>query len=272
MEIKLGEKIRTLRKQKNISQEVLAQYLGISFQAVSKWENGTALPDVAVIPAIASFFGVSTDELFDFNRFEFEKRIEQIVLDSVKYRQSDPEKCEEILRAGLKKYPGNDILLNNLLYVLDMPDRQEEIITICQSLIAGTKDDAVKYDACRILAETYREMGEYALCKQTLEMIPEIYFTKLELQAALLQGEDMLRPARAQRNLSAESLVEMLMRLGDYHEKQGNLELAANKRRVAQKIILAMKDEISDLNSSKRFYEYYGVETYQKLEEKLKEQ
>ncbi|MBQ4113237.1 MAG: helix-turn-helix transcriptional regulator, partial [Clostridia bacterium] len=55
--MKLGEKIKTLRKQKNISQEVLAQYLGVTFQAVSKWENGTTMPDVATIPAIASFFG-----------------------------------------------------------------------------------------------------------------------------------------------------------------------------------------------------------------------
>ena len=42
MQIKLGEKIRSLRKSRNISQEVLAQYLGVSFQAVSKWENGVS--------------------------------------------------------------------------------------------------------------------------------------------------------------------------------------------------------------------------------------
>lgn len=42
MQIKLGEKIRSLRKEKNIPQEVLAQYLGVTFQAVSKWENGVS--------------------------------------------------------------------------------------------------------------------------------------------------------------------------------------------------------------------------------------
>ena len=42
--IKLGEKIKSLRKQKNISQEVFANYLGVSFQAVSKWENGLGFP------------------------------------------------------------------------------------------------------------------------------------------------------------------------------------------------------------------------------------
>ncbi len=60
MNIRLGQKIKSLRKAKNISQEVLAQYLGVSFQAVSKWETETAMPDVTLIPAIASFFEVST--------------------------------------------------------------------------------------------------------------------------------------------------------------------------------------------------------------------
>lgn len=42
MEFNIGSKIKKLRRQKNISQEVLAQYLGISFQAVSKWESGVS--------------------------------------------------------------------------------------------------------------------------------------------------------------------------------------------------------------------------------------
>ena len=54
----LGEKIKALRKKRGVSQEYLADRLGISFQAVSKWETGTTLPDVTLIPAIASFFGV----------------------------------------------------------------------------------------------------------------------------------------------------------------------------------------------------------------------
>ena len=50
MQLNTGEKIKLLRKEKNISQEVLAQYLGVTFQAVSKWETGAALPGVATIP------------------------------------------------------------------------------------------------------------------------------------------------------------------------------------------------------------------------------
>ena len=96
--IKLGEKIKSLRKQKNISQEIFANYLGVSFQAVSKWENGNTMPDVTMIPAIASFFGVSTDELFDFNLYEIEKNVESIVDKYSKYWDKDKQKCEQILR------------------------------------------------------------------------------------------------------------------------------------------------------------------------------
>lgn len=78
MAMKIGEKIKALRKEKNISQESLAKVLGVTFQAVSKWETNTTAPDVSLIPPIASFFGVSIDELFDYNVFENEQRIDSI--------------------------------------------------------------------------------------------------------------------------------------------------------------------------------------------------
>ena len=103
--IKIGEKIKFLRKQKNISQEVLANYLGVSFQAVSKWENGSTMPDVTLIPAIASFFSVTTDEIFDFNLMEMEKQVDAICDEALECRLSDSEKAERILREGLRKFP-----------------------------------------------------------------------------------------------------------------------------------------------------------------------
>lgn len=210
MNIRLGDKIRSLRKEKNISQEVLAQYLGISFQAVSKWENGTAMPDVFLIPAIASFFGVSTDELFDYNRLENNRKVKEICDRAFSFRFSDPEKSEAILREGLKQFPGNDIILNNLLCVMKAPERAEEIITICKTLITGTRDDAVKYDALRILADTYHEIGQQALVEPTLEEIPEIYFTKLQQMAALLEGEKAAKAAKSQLSICMDQMLEML--------------------------------------------------------------
>ena len=241
--IKLGEKIKSLRKQKNISQEVFANYLGVSFQAVSKWENGNTMPDVTMIPAIASFFGISTDELFDFNLFETEKQVEAICAESWKYRNSDVAKSEEILRKGLQRYPGNDIILNNLLYTLDYQTRAEEVISICKSLITSTKDDSVKYDACRILATCYKENGQVDLIEPTLEMIPEIYFSKLELMASLLDGEDSYEAAQKQKNISAEDLIDMLVIAGKYLKNRGENEKAISQFRIAKKIMDAFSED-----------------------------
>ena len=233
MNIKIGEKIKLLRKQKNISQEVLAQYLGVSFQSVSKWENEATMPDITLVPAIASFFGISTDELFDFNLMEIEQKVEHICKEAYQYRECDPAKSEAILREGLKKFPGNDILLNNLLYTMRSPERAAEVITLCKSLVESTKLDDVKYDALRILAETYHEQGEQELTRITLEKIPEIYFTVLELQAKLLSGQESLRAANAQLGISLDSAVEMAELLASHYESLKDTAKADHYRSIA---------------------------------------
>lgn len=243
MELAIGKKIRALRRQKNISQEVLAQYLGVSFQAVSKWESGSTMPDISLIPSIASFFEVSIDELFDFNHYEIDRKVGEIVDASYPYRGIDDAKCEEILREGLKKYPGNDILLNCLIYSIPVPERSDEVITICKSLIEGTKDDEVKYDACRILAGTYKAIGEYGLARDAIEQIPEIYFTKLELAAALLEGEEKFQAAEKQKTLSANGLVDMLECLADYYQEKGENEKAKIQLTIAAKVLAAFQDD-----------------------------
>lgn len=62
----IGNNIRQLRLNRGITQEQLAEQLHISGQAVSKWENQTALPDISCLPLLADFFGVSIDELMDY--------------------------------------------------------------------------------------------------------------------------------------------------------------------------------------------------------------
>ena len=241
--IKLGEKIKSLRKQKNISQETLANYLGVSFQAVSKWETGSTLPDVTMIPAIASFFGVSTDELFDFNLYESEKQVKAICDEAYKYRTTDAEKSEKILREGLLRFPGNDTILNNLLYTLDYQTRTSEVINLCNALIESTKDDEIKYDACRILALCYKASGQQDLVKPVLEKIPELYFTKLELAASLLEDEDRYEAAQKQKNISAESLINMLIVVGKSLQAQGETEKAISQFKIAQKVLDAFSED-----------------------------
>ena len=80
----LGNKIRTLRKNKNITQMQLADALAVSAQSVSKWENGLTSPDMALIPVIARYFGITIDDLFDYrlDALNYKERFIRFMVDN----------------------------------------------------------------------------------------------------------------------------------------------------------------------------------------------
>ena len=86
--LKLGEKIRTLRKQKNISQEILAGSLGVSFQAVSKWEMEVSMPDIMLLPEIVTALDVSFEDIYG-----IEKGAEKVSVSADKF----PDFCHKKL-------------------------------------------------------------------------------------------------------------------------------------------------------------------------------
>ena len=63
MKLNIGETIKRLRKEREITQEEFAEVLGVSCQSVSRWETDACYPDIELIPTIAAFFGISTDKL-----------------------------------------------------------------------------------------------------------------------------------------------------------------------------------------------------------------
>ena len=83
--MELGKKIKQLRLKAGLTQEQLAEKLGVGAQAVSKWENAVGMPDIALLPGLAGVFGVSIDDLFDLtveqrlsrieNRLDFEEEL-----------------------------------------------------------------------------------------------------------------------------------------------------------------------------------------------------
>ncbi len=80
--MRIGEKIREARKVQNLSQDDLAEEIGISVQAVSKWECGQSCPDIMYLPRIADYLGVSLDDLLREETSEFvrSQRLEKIDL------------------------------------------------------------------------------------------------------------------------------------------------------------------------------------------------
>lgn len=208
------------------------------------------MPDVLLIPAIASFFEVSTDELFDYSLYETEKRIEAIVDEYSKCRGKsgtckDPERCEEILREGLKNYPGNDILLNCLIGTIPLPKRAEEVIEIGKQLVQATRRDEIRIDAYRIMAEAYKSLGDDSMCKESIEKIPEVYFSNLYVKAALLEGDDKYETAVKEKHLCLEHLIDMLYTLADHYELQGEKEKAKTQLEIARSVLKAFENDFS---------------------------
>lgn len=204
----IGEKIKALRKAKKLTQEQLAEYLHISSQAVSKWETGASTPDVDMLPKLAVFFGVTMDELFDFDRRKIDEEVEALVEESVPLR-ADPTKAEAFYRTALEKYPNNEVLLNCLIMAIPN-ERSKEKIEIGEKLLDCTADDAIKIDVLRILAETCHAIGEQSMAEHYLERMPELYFLKNEVAAGIRSGEARLEQVEATENVCLRLLLEML--------------------------------------------------------------
>lgn len=244
MAMRLGEKIKSLRKEKNISQESLAKVLGVTFQAVSKWETNVTAPDVSLVPSIASFFGVTIDELFDYNIFENEQKIDRICREAAQYRFNNPIRAEKVLRAGLKQFPSNETILTVLVYVLwSIPGRDDDLIDTCKQLIQCASIEGVRCDVLRILAEAYHRVGQNEQIAPILAQIPEFYFTKLECVAKLTDGKTSLDAAHLQMNLSGSSLLEMLDIMAKHFDAMGDEKKAAQCLRISSGVLDVFRNE-----------------------------
>ena len=218
----IGAKIKELRKIKNVTQERLAEHLNISFQTVSKWETEITTPDISIIPAIASYFSVSIDDIFSFDLKKQEENIELICNNAYKFREKNPKEATRILREGLKQFPNNEIILNNLLYVV----QDDEQIEIAERLVSETTDDSIKYDALRFLAHAYKKKGEIKYAKATVNKIPEMYFTKLGVAAYVYEGMEKYEVAEKEKWIAFQEMIEMMYKLYEYYTDNNEKEKA----------------------------------------------
>ena len=94
---KIGKKIVSLRKRKNMTQMELADKLGISFQAVSNWERGNSMPDISKLPELAEIFGVTLDELLGEKSPLIEAAVEDRLEECVEKQEVEKEEVEKVL-------------------------------------------------------------------------------------------------------------------------------------------------------------------------------
>ena len=111
MKLAIGENIRNFRKKNDLTQEALADRLGVTYQSISRWENGTTYPDLELIPAIAAILAVTVDELLGMPQIEKEKRavqaFDELRRECIKH-DYDAEKIVDLLRDIRRNYLDSD--------------------------------------------------------------------------------------------------------------------------------------------------------------------
>ena len=172
--IYLNENIKRLRKERDITQETLADFLGISFQSVSKWERNESLPDITLVPAIANYFGVTIDELMGNDKIKAEEQILKYINEAEKAGMSSEteDMFMIIAKKAYKEYPYDYRIIK--LYVKAMAiynkSKEEyerykpEIKRLCELILEGCTNDAIRYFALNIrgdAGETPEERMKY---------------------------------------------------------------------------------------------------------------
>ena len=152
-DIKIGKKIRLLRKNNDVTQDKLAAYLGVTPQAVSRWESEICYPDIETLPQIADFFGVGMDELLCYDSIQKESKIKAYLHDAeVLYENEKLDDCLALLREAYAEIPSSFEIQLELAKILSAisaggtlrKNDLMEAISLCNHILEYCTDDMLR--------------------------------------------------------------------------------------------------------------------------------
>ncbi len=196
MEINLKEKLRALRQQKNITQETLANHLGISPQSVGKWERGEGFPDITLLPKIAFYFDVTVDELLCVDRAKIEEKINAYLAESNAYYQTgENDKNLALWEKAYSEFPNDCRVMESLMFAINRDavypcpkDKAERIIALGEEILKTSTDALQRENAIQCLCYTYSGIdNEKAL--HYADMSGTIFVSRENLRTSVLDGE-----------------------------------------------------------------------------------
>lgn len=194
MTIYLGENLKRLRKEKELTQETLAEFLGVTFQAVSKWERGETYPDITMLPIIARFFDTSVDELLGINKSKQEEQINEYLKLYDEMKLKDITLTYNKFQKAIKEFPNDFRILiryMELLYEVKgfgqggYKDISKEITSIYEKIQIHCTDDNIRIRSKVIMISHLMTLyhcvpnaeGKYRIYKEYLNHAEEIVST-----------------------------------------------------------------------------------------------
>lgn len=251
-----AERLKNLRQENNVTQDNLAEYLGLSFQAVSKWENGQSYPDITLIPAIANFFGCSADYLLGIEPQTNDEKIKEYFDKAMECSHTgELEKGIEIAREGLSLYPNNDKLLSVLVGFLfgqfcfnGDKELLKEVITKGELVLQDSKDDECRIDVIEKLAYTYNilEMQDKAI--GTANRLPDSVVNR---QLVL---SNILMPMDKRKEKKQECIYAYLEIMSNQIQWLGGLSLGRKEYEKAIDIYNRLITVIENVSNNEAFF------------------
>ncbi len=189
----IGTTIKKLRRDKGITQEQLAELLGLSTNAISQWECDKTAPDISHLPVLANIFEVSADILLEIDIAKSKKKAEIekfLAEESAFFNQGKTEERLQLCRAMQKKYPNDETVRYRLMWVLrNASDREnfDEIISIGEQLLKSENTN-YRMGAISCLCFTHLRVGDKKAARQYADMMPQ----HTDLHLHVLEGNDLV--------------------------------------------------------------------------------
>ncbi len=174
----IGSTIKQLRREKDITQEELAEYLGITSRAISQWECERTVPDVYMLPIIANYFDVSIDYLFHSDKNEYEKEIQEYEATYYQlWHENKQNELLDVMKEAVSQYPTEYRLLVRYLNVMDWcasdPKHalimKNDAISVYERINLHCTVDSIRMWAKKIMISYYQKLSaiensEITLC------------------------------------------------------------------------------------------------------------
>jgi len=265
----IGRNIYELRKSKGLTQSALAEKLGVSEQAVSKWENGICAPDVSMFPVIAEFFGVSIDRLYGFSLNSYSDAVKKILDETDACKDTYEEIA--ILEEGLERYPNSPKLKTALAFSLSMVNRFSDdekekrdaidrAVKLCLEVTDTCGDTAEVDDAFNMLSRIYNETGKYDLAKDAIEKISADGFSsRIVGKMQLLKNKGDLAPLSEYAEQTLWDLFWTVSHVLQFYtsglKRAGEWKKAADFHEVHQKILSVFDSGCEDFCTAWKIFD-----------------